>query len=142
MTRRYFKDPIIALYMMREFDVKITQKDNFPELTISTVDLNEEEVTEDLSCWNPNFEMQNRLYVRKESEHIFKPQKGDDGKPKNYLESIPLRCCEDNNNRLTWNTVDRIKPARQIYCEIDNQSVAIVFRGYKHFFSGDIENEK
>ncbi len=127
MTRRYFKDPVIALYMMKHFDVRVNlfnskriplsgnklyRKPNVPDSEVYA-----EMVSYLQFCIDKN----GKVYVAKESEHIFEPQKGDDGKPKSNLNAIPLRCCE-NNNILTWDTVDRIKRARQIYCEIDNQA--------------------
>lgn len=60
MTRRYFKDPVIALYMMREFGVKLS-------------DCDQEDLIYILTHNHPVTDFE----VRDESEHIFKAIKGD-----------------------------------------------------------------
>ena len=58
MTRLYFTDPIKALYMMKEFGVKLR---NFTEKCLKEFE----------------FEKDERIYIAKESEYIFKPKEGD-----------------------------------------------------------------
>ena len=60
MTRLYFTDPIKALYMMKEFGVKLR---NFTQKCLKEFE----------------FEDGEEIYVAKESEHIFKPKDMDYG---------------------------------------------------------------
>lgn len=120
--RRYFKCPVQALYMMREFGVKITQRDNYPKTPIVTYDLTEEEMIEDiLVSHNPDYEFENRLYVAKESEEIFKLKKDD-----YYWCTDPyegdgsVMMCDDPSYG-------------QEYC------AGTIMRNFKRFFMGEIE---
>jgi hypothetical protein len=68
MTRLYFTDPTKALYMCIEFGVKFDT-----EVRIS-VDLSKYIYLRNMT---PEIK---KIYVVKESEHIFDPQKGDEGR--------------------------------------------------------------
>lgn len=86
MSRLYFDCPIQALYMMKEFGVEFECKNTDEEMI-------EHDLTEEgrfypfLHCgiWQPDaledidWDNFRRIYVAKESEHIFKPKEGDFG---------------------------------------------------------------
>lgn len=76
MSRLYFDCPIQALYMMREFGVEFDYAksnygwDNFPPID-----------HDQLAIWiGESAEL--KIYVAKESEHVFIPQLGDWGQMK------------------------------------------------------------
>ena len=71
MTKRiFFTDPIKAAYMMREFGVKLHN-------------LGIEELLE--GAKHSDVEDEDKIYVKKESEHIFQAKEGNDGMVKTRL---------------------------------------------------------
>lgn len=80
MTRLYYDCPIKALYMMREFGVKIEQwkfiaADHEPELE----DVQQQEMIQEFHDYNIKTYKEDFFYISKESEHIFEPQHDDLG---------------------------------------------------------------
>ena len=100
MARLYFTDVIEALYMMKEFGVKLR---NFTQKCLKEFE----------------FEDGEKIYVAKESEHIFKPKKGDVG----YSRDIVFH----NGEFWSDNFGDPVKDAQ------------IIFRNGKQFFQAENE---
>lgn len=135
MTKRmYFTDPVQALYMVREFGIKITQRDSDPGEPITTVDLSEKEMIEDLEYWNPRYEKENRLYVTKESTNIFTAKEGDiltDGAEYGeFCSSSPY------DDMITFSTGDEGQ------CSTVRISKAkIIMRDNKIFFDSEVQDD-
>lgn len=137
-NRRYFTCPIKALYMMKEFRVKFEMR-HTPE-QIRDCDLQEEDIfypfdhldirqPEHIESLVEELENVKKIYVSLESEAIFEPKNGDVG--------------IDNNGKIMfypscwWNLVE------QKFIKDDEASnIKIIMRYNKHFFMGELENEK
>lgn len=75
MLRLYFNHPTIALYMMREFSVQIED----PK-TNETYDIGSGLLGVVLSDLEYFFEKEGKIYIAKESESLFEPKEGDEGR--------------------------------------------------------------
>jgi hypothetical protein len=105
----YYTCPIKALYMMKEFGVRICKEN------------------QDVSNWNLadllciDF---GRIYVAPESEHIFEPKKGDEGR---WLR--PIGAHYANHNGEQW-----------VSAGIEPNPPEIIMRDNKQFFIPEVEN--
>ena len=122
MSKRYYYDcPIKALYMMKEFGVKFECKDtNGDVYDFQEWYLNSNNISE-LSLELENFPIS--IYVKKESEHIFKPKKGDEGR---WLR--PIGAHYANHNGEQW-----------VSAGIEPNPPEIIIVDNKHFFSPEVE---
>lgn len=123
--RLYYTCPIKALYMMKEFEVKIEQLVNYSELPRKFIDVSIKEMIDDiLPYFNPKYEMQNRLYTKKESEHIFEPKHLDYRMSQfdsGGYKSVSMYLMQNGNHQL--------------------YKTEIILRNGKQFFSPEVENE-
>lgn len=131
MTKLYFTDPIKALYTMREFGVKFY----ILGAVVSTVDLHtgkktfvgqiqidfqEEYLDQVLGSSADIGNLKGKIYVAKESEHIFEPKDGDIGIRNDEI--LSYKNCH-------WNIMVSGK------LEVD-----IIMRDGKHFFNPENED--
>lgn len=90
MTKLYYTCPIKALYMSKEFEVKFyIYGEQLIEHNLSTgevegskkikIDFEDEYLNQILDSFSEIKNLKSRIYVAKESEHIFKPQELDIG---------------------------------------------------------------
>jgi len=138
--RLYFTDPIKALYMMKEFGVKLECRNSDEEM--SEYDLNEDErfypfehcdandldypiMITDINSYCQNFR---NIYVKKESESIFEPKKKDEGR-KVMLGGYFYVQYKDNE----WSAYGTFG--------LSTKNVKIIMRDGKHFFMPEVENE-
>jgi len=118
MSKGYYYDcPIKALYMMKEFEVKIEGK-NLADLCINIETLREIGI-----AYNRRKEY--KIYVAKESEHIFEPKKGDEGR---WLR--PIGAHYANHNGEQW-----------VSAGIEPNPPEIIMRDNKQFFMPEVEND-
>ena len=117
MTRRYFKCPIQALYMMKEFGVK------FESINGELLDTNDlETVVYYRHDLNP--------YVAEESEDIFEPKEGDYAVLANgFLLSTFYKG--------KWCALPDFRSNKVI-----SDESKIIMRDNKHFFFGELESEQ
>jgi len=134
MTRLYFKDPVQALWMMKEFGVKILyplseweKEMGSPTLFFTYGSL----LGKMLSFQTPD-----KLYIAKESEHIFEPKEGDIVKVEEFFEEKQDSIVEvfETGDCRQYFVVDRIG------YNIEPSKTQIIMRNNKHFFNPLIEN--
>lgn len=137
MPRYHYTCLIKALYMMKEFGVKIKQLDNYPELPQGFVDISFEDMRDDiLPYFNPRFEKENRLYVCEESEHIFEP------KIKDFAKSLISDVVGEIFSKSPYES-------RVALAKIDEEEgfiyrdseIQIIMRDNKQFFMPEVEND-
>ena len=126
--RYYFTCPIKALYMNKEFGVKFytTFKNDFFEKKLS-FHLNFRDIYNALiqllgACNASSSDY--KIYVAPESEHIFEPKKGDEGR---WARSIGAHYA--NYNGEQW-----------VSAGIEEKLPDIIYRNGKHFFNPKEEN--
>ena len=126
----YYTDAIVALYMMKEFGVKFKQL-LYPDihsverelLGVSFESVHEEILLQ--KSVNDKIKFENRLIVAKESEHIFEPKKGDEGR---WLRKIGAHYA--NHNGGQW-----------VSAGIEPNPPEIIMRDNKQFFMPEVEND-
>ena len=137
MTRYYYDCPIKALYMMREFGVKIEQwkfiaADHEPKLD----DVWQQHIIQELHDYNVKTYREDFFYVAKESESIFEPKEGDISLQQNnefiFASKIAIWCSEQS----CWTRQEPKKPSRFLR---GNQT--IIMRNNKQFFACEVEND-
>jgi len=108
----YFTCPIKALYMMKEFEVRICKKN------------------QDISNWNLAdllcIDFGSKIYVAAESEHIFEPKYWDLG-----------RCFKRN---IIANFIDGKWENGTV--KFDLKTTKIIMRNNIQFFMPEVENER
>jgi len=123
--RYYYANAIVALYMMKEFGVKFEQ---FLYPDFHSLERKLSSVSFEWICQNENLndkiEFENRLIVAKESEHIFEPKKGDEGRW-----SRPIGAHYANHNGEQW-----------VSAGIEPNPPEIIMRDSKQFFMPEVEN--
>lgn len=121
MTNRlYFTDPVQAIYMMKEFGVKF-ETDGFDfRLFDAGTDSSVESL---LHAFNNEYPK--KIYVARESEHIFEPQKGDVGL--NLSGNAIGIAIDDEDYELRCGAQE---PAR---------FYEVIMRDNKHFFNAENE---
>ena len=124
MKKKYYYDCLIqALYMTREFDVKFFTKGH---LNIES-DFLEMELGYHLNIRDIYGKLANdhtKIYVASESEHIFEPKKGDEGR---WARKIGAHYA--NYNGEQW-----------VSAGIEEKLPDIIYRNGKHFFNPKEEN--
>jgi len=124
MSKKYYYTcPIKALYMMKEFGVKFECKDaNGDVYDFQEWYLNSNNISE-LSLELENFPIS--IYVAKESEHIFEPKKGDEGR---WLRPIGAHYANHNGEQWVSHGIEPNPPE-------------IIIRDNKQFFMPEVEND-
>ena len=137
--RYYYTDAIVALYMMKEFGVEFETKHQskfngkyffrgLEKLWVDNIDISDDSIricsllyleNNDKTCVN------NKFYVAKESEHIFEPKKGDEGR---WLR--PIGAHYANHNGEQW-----------VSAGIEPNPPEIIMRDNKQFFMPEVEND-
>ena len=118
MKKKYYYDcPIKALYMMREFDVEFFIKDDDgDDYDFTEWYLNSQNV---LELFSELEAFPCRIYVKSESEHIFEPKKGDEGR---WARRVGAHYA--NYNGEQW-----------VSAGIEEKLPEIIYRNGKHFFN-------
>lgn len=80
MTRLYYKDPTQALWMVKEFKVKFDLIEEDGDIIKMKNWKKDFWVFEDLMYHLQHGYPIQKIYISKESEHIFEPKKGDEGR--------------------------------------------------------------
>jgi hypothetical protein len=111
--RYYYNSPIKALYMMKEFGVKYDFENEENLIRI----IKTPEIRRD------NF--MRKIYVAKESEHIFEPKKRDEGRW-----ARPVGAHYANHNGEQW-----------VSAGIEPNPPEIIMRDNKQFFMPEVEND-
>jgi hypothetical protein len=111
--RYYYADAIVALYMMKEFGVKYDFEDKEGLIRI----IKTPEIRRD------NF--MRKIYVDKQSEHIFEPKKRDEGR---WVRLVGAHYA--NHNGEQW-----------VSAGIEPNPPKIIMRNDKHFFMPEVEND-
>jgi len=127
MSKRYYYTcPIKALYMMKEFGVKI---EKFLYSDFHSLERKLSSVSFEWICQNENLndkiEFENRLIVAEESEHIFEPKKGYEGR---WVR--PIGAHYANHNGEQW-----------VSAGIEPNPPKIIMRDNKQFFMPEVEND-
>jgi hypothetical protein len=133
--RYYYTDAIVALYMMKEFGVKfyVDRSDGISGLNsynIHTADKTKVSLEEYFKENNNNIfliieDSQDLAFtVTKESEHIFEPKKGDEGR---WLR--PIGAHYANHNGEQW-----------VSAGIEPNPPEIIMRDNKQFFMPEVTN--
>lgn len=112
--RLYYKNPVKALYMMKEFGVNLIDYKVGYEIDLY-------DILDALRGYRKG-----KIYVDKESELIFIPREGDEGRIKTRVGASYLRY-----NLKTW-------IGHGITPEIEPE---IIMRDNKQFFSCEVEND-
>jgi len=121
MTERlYFTCPIKALYMMKEFGVGFILEDEEKLRSFLGVGLSEEKET-----FEEKLRIKSKYFIAKESEHIFEPKKGDEGR---WVR--PIGAHYANHNGEQW-----------VSAGIEPNPPKIIMRDNKQFFMPEVENE-
>lgn len=129
MKKKYYYDcPIQALYMQKEFGVKFytIHKSDFSDKKLSFhVDIKNiyNVLIQLLGIYNQKLS-DNKIYVAPESEHIFEPKKGDEGR---WARKIGAHYA--NYNGEQW-----------VSAGIEEKLPDIIYRNGKHFFMPKEEN--
>ena len=123
MKKKYYYDcPIQALYMNKEFGVEFFIKDDDgDDYDFTEWYLNSQNVLElfiELKAFTC------RIYVKSESEHIFEPKKGDEGR---WARLVGAHYA--NYNGEQW-----------VSAGIEEKLPNIIYRNGKHFFNPKEEN--
>jgi len=123
MSKKYYYTcPIKALYMMKEFGIEFYTK---VFLDVES-DFLEKELgfhLEIRTLYNKLCQVNSKIYVAKESEHIFEPKKHDLGINLVFLNSLYF-------DGLDW-FIENIK----------FKNADIIMRGQKQFFMPEVEND-
>jgi hypothetical protein len=122
--RYYYTDAIVALYMMKEFEVLFYLDDG--ESSTHPFIRNDEDESEiaDHELLE-RCEGYNKIYIEERSEHIFEPKKGDEGR---WLRKIGAHYA--NYNGEQW-----------VSAGIEPNPPKIIMRDNKQFFMPEVENE-
>jgi len=125
MKKKYYYDcPIQALYMMKEFGVNLKCENESSSYYYSfgkaMLDHIRREVLKD-TTWEKNL---GKIYVAPESEHIFEPKKGDEGR---WARLVGAHYA--NYNGEQW-----------VSAGIEEKLPEIIYRNGKHFFNPKEEN--
>ncbi len=131
MTKLYFTDPIKALYMMKEFGIKFyadTESGliNFADFEVCEGAISIEELFKTIKTYPK------KLYIAKESEHIFEPKEGDIGA---YFKNNKILFA----NLLKEGTVSVWIEAIDRRVDWVSDQVVITMRDGKHFFNAENE---
>ena len=123
MARYYYTDAIVALYMMKEFGIRLIVGDQghygYKECLSHTI--------QHLTNHNTN----GKFYVAKESEHIFEPKEGDLAMAENKrYGKMVAKIRKDRGISFSF-------PGEEFYSE----NFEIIMRDNKQFFAAEVENE-
>jgi hypothetical protein len=157
--RLYFTCPIKSLYMMKEFGVQFyievkqliscnlsTGEVDKNEKTIQ-IDFEEEYLDQILDSFAQIKNLESKIYVAAESEHIFfKLQKEDlvnykSRSGKNKITATYLESFLDCESILKWKLQSQGMNSPKIY-KIDAREFLIIMRDNKQFFMPEVENER
>jgi hypothetical protein len=122
--RLFFTDPLKALYMMKEFGVKFYTK-GFLDVESDFLEKELGFHLEIRTLYNKLCQVNLKIYVAKESEHIFEPKKGDEGR---WLRKIGAHYA--NYNGEQW-----------VSAGIEPNPPEIIMRDNKQFFMPEVEND-
>lgn len=139
-NRRYFTCSIQAIYMAKEFGVKFEMR-HTPE-QIRDCDLQEEDIfypfdhldirqPEHIESLVEELENVKKIYVALKSEAIFEPNEGDWG----VIKEMPRRF-------VVFNGVNEWKEKHGGGYRTGIDASKIIMRDNKHFFMGELENER
>ena len=124
MKKKYYYDcPIKALYMMKEFGVKFSEAHGTNHAD-KFFQINEKELCDFATGVIEDFRGIEQIYVAPESEHIFEPKKGDEGR---WARLIGAHYA--NYNGEQW-----------VSAGIEEKLPDIIYRNGKHFFNPKEEN--
>jgi hypothetical protein len=122
MSKKYYYDcPIKALYMMKEFKVKFSEAHGANHAD-RYYQIDEAQLCDFITQAIEDFRGIEQIYVAKESEHIFEPKKGYEGR---WLR--PIGAHYANHNGEQW-----------VSAGIEPNPPEIIIRDNKHFFSPEV----
>jgi len=123
MSKKYYYTcPIKALYMMKEFGIEFYTK-GFLDVESDFLEKELGFHLEIRTLYNKLCQVNSKIYVAKESEHIFEPKKHDLGINLVFLNSLYF-------DGLDW-FIENIK----------FKNADIIMRGQKQFFMPEVEND-
>lgn len=124
MKKKYYYDcPIKALYMMKEFGVNFSEAHGANHAD-KFFQINESELCDFATGVIEDFRGIEQIYVAPESEHIFEPKKGDEGR---WTRLVGAHYA--NYNGEQW-----------VSAGIEEKLPEIIMRNGKHFFNPKEEN--
>ena len=149
MPKYYYTCPIKALYMMKEFGVEFETYHQskidgrpfffkkFNDMWVNNVNIDDGDgsvrLVDLLYCKDESkTRVNDKIYVSKESEHIFEPKEGDIGIERN-LHSVDT--CYFGGKYWAYENEERRSTPHQ-------QRVKIILREGKQFFMPEVENDQ